>query len=63
MNVISRKEAAALDAPVVNFTLDGREVSGRADETLIEIADREGVEIQPIKGRAHGVTAPHFGLE
>ena len=45
MNAITRKEAAALNAPVVSFTLNGREVSGRADETLIEIAGREGVEI------------------
>ena len=45
MNAITRKEAAALDAPVVSFTLNGREVIGRADETLIEIASREGIEI------------------
>ena len=45
MNAISRKEAAALDAPTVRFTLNGREVTARANETLIEVADREGVEI------------------
>ena len=45
MNAITRHEAAALDAPVVRFTLNGREISARANETLIEIADREGVEI------------------
>ena len=45
MNAITRKEAAALDAQVLSFRLNGREVSGRANETIIEIADREGVEI------------------
>ena len=45
MNAITRKEAAALDAPVVTFELNGRAVSGRSDETIIEIADREGVAI------------------
>ncbi len=45
MNAITRQEAALLDAPVVKFKLNGREVSGRADELLIEIARREGVEI------------------
>jgi formate dehydrogenase major subunit len=45
MNAITRKEAAALDAPTVSFSLNGREVSGRADETLIDIAGREGIEI------------------
>ena len=38
-------QARSPAAPIVRFSLDGREVSGRADETLIEIADREGVEI------------------
>ena len=45
MNALARMEAAALDAPTVSFTLNGREVTGRATETLIEIAEREGVEI------------------
>ena len=45
MNAITRQELAQLDAPVVNFSLNGREVSGRATETLLQIADREGVEI------------------
>ena len=29
MNAITRKEAAALDAPVVSFELNGREVRDR----------------------------------
>ncbi len=45
MNAITRKEAAALDAPSVNFKLNGRDVTARANETIIEIARREGVEI------------------
>jgi formate dehydrogenase major subunit len=45
MNALTRKEAAALDAATVSFTLNGREVQGRADEPLIEIAGREGVDI------------------
>ncbi|MBG9386601.1 formate dehydrogenase subunit alpha [Caenimonas aquaedulcis] len=45
MNAITRSELAHLDAPTVTFKLDGREVTCRANETLIEVADREGVEI------------------
>ncbi|MEQ1806268.1 MAG: molybdopterin-dependent oxidoreductase, partial [Burkholderiaceae bacterium] len=45
MNAVTRKEAAALDAPVLSFKLNGRDVTGRASENLIEIAKREGVEI------------------
>ena len=45
MNAITRKEAAMLESPTVSFKLNGREVSGRADELIIEIAKREGVEI------------------
>ena len=45
MNAITRNELAQLDVPTVSFELNGREVTGRANETIIEIADREGVEI------------------
>ena len=45
MNAVTRKERAALDVPHVTFTLDGREVSGRVDENLLEIARREGIEV------------------
>jgi formate dehydrogenase major subunit len=47
MNALTRNEAAGLDdaTPTVAFTLDGREVQARAGETLIEVADRLGVEI------------------
>ena len=45
MNAITLNEAAQLDVPLVEFQLNGRSVSGRASETLIEIAQREGVDI------------------
>jgi formate dehydrogenase major subunit len=45
MNAVTRQELAQLEAPTVTFKLDGREVTCRADETIIEVADREGVEI------------------
>jgi formate dehydrogenase major subunit len=45
MNAVTRPELAQLEAPLVSFKLDGREVTGRADETIIQIADREGIEI------------------
>ena len=45
MNAITRNEAAALDVPLVSFSLNGREVSGRSTETLLQVAKREGVEI------------------
>ncbi len=45
MNALTRHEIARLDAPVVRFELNGREVEARADHTLIEIADAEGIAI------------------
>jgi formate dehydrogenase major subunit len=45
MNAVTRQELAQLDAPAVSFKLDGREVTARAGETIIQVADREGVEI------------------
>ncbi len=45
MNAITRNELAQMGAPTVTFELDGVEVSGRADETILAIADREGVAI------------------
>ncbi len=45
MNAITRREMALLDAPTVTFELNGRSVTTRADQTLIQIADREGIEI------------------
>ncbi|HEY3655439.1 MAG TPA: formate dehydrogenase subunit alpha [Steroidobacteraceae bacterium] len=45
MNAITRTERAQFDAPTVTFLLDGREVTGSSTDTLLEIADREGVEI------------------
>src|SRR5512140_3821683 len=45
MNAVTRHELAQLEAPTVTFKLDGREVTARADETILQVADREGVEI------------------
>ena len=48
MNAVTRREQAELDrlqAPLVTFSLNGREITARASETLLQIADREGVEI------------------
>ena len=45
MNAITRQELAALDTPLVSFSLNGREVTARGTETLLQVAKREGVEI------------------
>ena len=45
MNAITRKELAQVDAVAVSFKLNGRDVVGRASETIIQIAEREGVDI------------------
>ena len=45
MNAITRIEREEADASSVTFLLDGREISARHTDTLIEIADREGIEI------------------
>src|SRR6185369_16705717 len=45
MNAVTRAESAQLETPLVSFKLDGREVTARADETIIQVADREGIAI------------------
>ncbi len=45
MNAVTRLEIASLDAPIVTFELNGQSVTARADQTLIQVADREGIEI------------------
>ncbi len=46
MNAVPKTEPSVpIETAVVTFTLDGREVTGSGVETIIEIADREGVEI------------------
>jgi formate dehydrogenase major subunit len=45
VNAVTRQELAQLEAPAVTFKLDGREVTARANETILQVADREGVEI------------------
>src|SRR6202021_3383267 len=45
MNAVTREMRAQTAAATVTFVLDGREVTALATDTLIEIADREGVAI------------------
>ncbi|MEO6363768.1 MAG: molybdopterin-dependent oxidoreductase, partial [Caldimonas sp.] len=45
MNAITRAELALLDAPTVTFELNGRAVTARADQTILKIAEAEGIEI------------------
>jgi formate dehydrogenase major subunit len=45
MNTALRRAAAAIDAPHISLTLNGREVRARSGELLIEVAQREGVQI------------------
>ena len=45
MNAITKTEALHLEAPLVEFQLNGCDVQGRTSETIIEIAKREGIEI------------------
>ena len=45
MNAITRIEREEADASTVTFLMDGREITARHTDTLIEIADREGIEI------------------
>jgi formate dehydrogenase major subunit len=45
MNAVTREMRTFTDAPTVTFMLDGREITAPVNETLIEIADRLGIEI------------------
>ncbi|MGA8515061.1 MAG: 2Fe-2S iron-sulfur cluster-binding protein, partial [Burkholderiaceae bacterium] len=45
MNAVTRQEQMALDVPLVNFSLNGREVTGRATDTILQIAKQEGIDI------------------
>jgi formate dehydrogenase major subunit len=45
MNAITRKEYASLDAPVVNIELNGQQVTARTNETILQVAKREGIDI------------------
>jgi formate dehydrogenase major subunit len=45
MNQITRMERAQLQAPVVEFELNGRQVSARADQTLLRIAKDQGIDV------------------
>ncbi|MEJ8838284.1 formate dehydrogenase subunit alpha [Ramlibacter sp. AN1133] len=45
MNAVTRAELAQIEAPTVKFSLNGKQVEARANETVLQVADREGVEI------------------
>jgi formate dehydrogenase major subunit len=45
MNAVTRAEMAQIESPTVQFSLNGKPVEARADETVLQVADREGVEI------------------
>ena len=45
MNAVTRQELAAMDVPSVEFELNGEAVTARADETLLSVAKREGIEV------------------
>jgi formate dehydrogenase major subunit len=45
MNAVTRAAQASLQAPQVSFMLDGQAVSGRTDESILQIAMRAGVQI------------------
>ena len=45
MNAITRNELALVDAVAVSFKLNGRDVVAKASETIIQVAEREGVDV------------------
>jgi formate dehydrogenase major subunit len=45
MNAITRGEMLQIDSVSVSFKLNGRDVVAKANETIIQVAEREGVEI------------------
>jgi formate dehydrogenase major subunit len=45
MNAVTRQEQMALDVPLVSFSLNGREVTGRATDSILQIAKQEGIDI------------------
>jgi formate dehydrogenase major subunit len=48
MNAITKSELAnleALQAPLLSFSLNGKEVSSRATESILDVAKREGIEV------------------
>ena len=45
MNAITRNEMLQVDSVAVSFKLNGRDVVAKANETIIQVAEREGVDI------------------
>ena len=44
MNAMTRQERAEIDAPL-SFSLNGKQVTASASESILEVAKREGLEI------------------
>ncbi len=45
MNAITRNEMLQVDGIVVSFKLNGRDVAAKANETIIQVAEREGIDV------------------
>src|SRR5665213_4405641 len=45
MSAIPRTDSELFDVPTVKFVLNGREVTALSTDTLLEIADRDGIQI------------------
>src|SRR6478672_9745075 len=45
MNAVTRRQAQQTEAATVDFFLNGRPVTGRADDSILAIAEREGIDI------------------
>jgi formate dehydrogenase major subunit len=45
MNSITRLERLNLEVPTVTFSLNGKDITCRSTETIIEVCDREGVDV------------------
>ena len=53
MDTITLTKQAPFPVPAVKLTLDGRELTGSSTETLIEIADREGMPLSRFVATLH----------
>lgn len=45
MNAITRQERAQLDAPTVQFELNGKAVSARCNQSILDVAREHGIEV------------------
>ena len=59
MNAVTRAEMALIETPVVRFTLNGKQVEARANETVIQVADREAQRCRGAMSREIPASADH----